>query len=294
MMDPDYELFVAVLQAGSLAAAGRERGISAGMVSKRIARLEARLSVKLLHRTTRRLAPTPVGERLHRDLMTILGSIDEAERRASGDAGVVSGALKVSAPTSFGRMHVAPHLVEFQRSYPGVALEFHLSDDYVDLLASRTDVVIRIGEPGVSGLTTVTLGANYRVLCASPTYVETFGEPQDIVELRRHRIVAATGQLPWRLDGPSGPASISGRSWIRTNSSEVVREVVLAGGGIALRSLWDVGRDLEEGRLVRILPHMRGDPTIAVFAGYLPGSDKNGPVPAFIEFFKARTFGFGT
>ena len=286
MMDTDHELFVRVMQAGSLSAAGRELHISPAMVSKRISRLEERLNTRLLHRTTRRLAPTPAGERLYEDMQRILAAIREAERRATGEPGAISGPLRISAPTSFGRMHIAPFLGDFLRAYPAIELELDLSDDYVDLIAARTDAAVRIGDPAASPLTNHILAPNRRLLCASPAYIEAFGAPEKIGELKGHRMLAAFGQLPWRLTGPKGPVLINGESHVRTNSSEVVRELALSGVGIALRSLWDVAQELKDGRLARVFPELEGASNIAIFAAHVPVPQVNPAVEAFIGFLR--------
>src|SRR5436305_380541 len=143
MLDPDYELFARVVDAGSLSAAGRALGISPAMASKRLARLEERLGVRLVHRTTRRLALTEPGARFHADLIAILATMREAEARVTGVRAAPSGPLRVSAPTSFGRLHIAPHLHRFLDDHPAVALEFNLSDGFVDLIGERIDVADR-------------------------------------------------------------------------------------------------------------------------------------------------------
>jgi len=149
MMDPDHELFVCIVDEGGLAAAGRRLHISPTMMSKRLARLEERLGARLIHRTTRRLALTPAGERLHTDLRGVLSALDEAGRRVSGTSAVVAGPLRITAPTSFGRMHVAPWLPRFLDVHPRVELSLDLSDDFADLIDTRADLAIRItADPG--------------------------------------------------------------------------------------------------------------------------------------------------
>ncbi|WP_256959800.1 LysR family transcriptional regulator, partial [Sphingobium sp. Z007] len=166
MMDPDHALFVAIVDEGGLAAAGRRLHISPAMMSKRLARLEERLGAKLVHRTTRRLALTPAGERLHADLRSILAALDDAERRVTGASAVASGPLRITAPTSFGRMHLAPYLQRFIDAHPRVELSVDLSDDFTDLMESRADLAIRItADPG-QGLTARQLATNRRILCA--------------------------------------------------------------------------------------------------------------------------------
>lgn len=284
MMDPDHELFVTVVDEGGLAAAGRRLHISPAMMSKRLARLEERLGARLVHRTTRRLALTPAGERLHADLRTILAALDDAERRVSGTSAVASGPLRITAPTSFGRMHLAPYLHRFIDAHPKVELSVDLSDDYADLIESRADLAIRItADPG-PGLTARRLATNRRILCAAPAYLAQHGTPATIADLKNHRLLAAGGQMPWRLVGPKGPISVEGRSHVRTNSSELVRELTLAGAGIALRSLWDINAALERGEVRQILASHEGSADVGLFAVQLPQPNPPLAITAFVDF----------
>lgn len=284
MMDPDYALFVTIVDEGGLAAAGRRLHISPAMMSKRLARLEERLGARLIHRTTRRLALTPAGERLHADLRGILAALDDAERRVSGASAVASGPLRITAPTSFGRMHLAPYLQHFIDAHPRVDLSVDLSDDFADLIASGADLAIRItADPGAN-LTARRLATNHRILCAAPAYLERHGTPEGIADIKGHRLLAADGQMPWRLVGPKGPVTVEGRSHVRTNSSELVRELTLAGGGIALRSLWDISAALACGQVRQILPDHQGSADVGLFAVTLPQANPPRAITAFIDF----------
>lgn len=265
-IDPDYVLFAAIVDAGSLSAAGRRLHLSPAMVSKRLARLEARLGVRLIQRTTRRLALTELGARFHGDVAAILASIAAAEARVTGAAAAPVGPLRVTAPTSFGRLHIVPHVPAFIERYRAVDLELLLSDAYADLTTGRIDCAIRITDSIPAGATARRLATNRRVLCASPAYVAAHGAPGSVDALARHRLLAAAGQLPWRLTRAGRVRAIEGRSQVRTNSSEVVRELALAGMGIALRSLWDVGDALADGRLVRVLGDWEGPQALGIHA----------------------------
>ncbi|WP_022681593.1 LysR family transcriptional regulator [Sphingobium bisphenolivorans] len=286
MMDPDYELFATIVDEGGMAAAGRRLNISPAMVSKRLVRLEDRLGARLIHRTTRRLSLTPTGERLREDLRFILAALDEAERRVSGASAEASGTLRITAPTSFGRMHVAPYLASFLDAHPKVDLEIDLSDEYADLIAKRADLAIRItADPG-PGLHAMRLADNRRILCAAPSYLDRFGVPASIADLARHRLLAAEGQMPWRLMGPVGSATVEGRSHVRTNSSEMVRELAMTGVGIALRSVWDVSNALESGAVRQILPDFEGSTDVCLYAVQLPQKNPPLAITAFVDFLK--------
>lgn len=266
-MDPDYPLFVRVVETGSISAAARALRLSPAMVSKRLARLEARLGTRLAHRTTRRLVTTEAGQRFYEDLIRILAAASEAEARVAGH-GAPGGRLRVTAPTSFGRMHVAPCIKPFLDNHPRIAFEFDLSDGFVDLIGGRYDLAIRIGGTVDANLTAQRLAANKRILCAAPAYIAEAGMPRMVDELSRHRLLAAENQLPWRIEGPDGLRMVHGESVVRTNSSEVVRELAIGGMGIALRSTWDIAGELRESRLVRLLPELQGASDVSIQAVY--------------------------
>lgn len=282
-MQEDYALFVSIVEAGSLSAAGRQLRISPAMVSKRLARLEARLGATLVHRTTRRLALTDVGQGFYEDVRRILEASRAAEGRVAGRIGQPGGMLRISAPTSFGRLHIAPHLKGFLDRFPRVELTFDLDDGFVDLLDGRIDVAIRIAAEPRSSLAARRLADNRRILCAAPAYLAEHGVPGRIADLARHRLLAASHQLPWRLEGPEGTFTLDGVSAVRTNSSEVVRDLAVAGLGVALRSTWDIGPALRTGALVRILPEISGATDVAIYAVQPRGSENAPNARAFID-----------
>ncbi len=286
-MHEDYDLFVEIIDAGSLAAAGRRLRISPAMVSKRLARLEARLGAQLVHRTTRRLLVTEVGQAFYEDVRRIVEATRAAEARVAGRIGQPAGPLRVSAPTSFGRLHVVPHLKNFLDLHPRIELAIDLDDGFVDLLGERIDVAIRISPPPAKSLDACLLAENHRILCASPAYLAVHGTPTSLDELNAHRLLAADHQLPWRLEGPDGPVTVDGQSTVRTNSSEVARDLALAGMGIALRSTWDVGPALRDGRLIRVLDTYRGATDVAIYAVQPRGARDTPNASAFIRHVRA-------
>ena len=286
----DMEIFARVVTAGSLSAAGRELGLSPAMVSKRLRRLEDRLGIRLLQRTTRQIALTEAGHGYFERVVAILASIEEAETFATRRSDQPRGLLKVSAPTSFGRRHVAPHLRAFLEANPDLGLHLDLSDEFVDIVGEGFDLAIRIGELPDSSLVARRLAPIHRMLCAAPEYIARHGHPRAIADLARHTCVTATGQDVWRLEGPTGLVAVHPSGPLITNSSEVVREAVLSGLGIALRSTWDVGADLAAGRLVVVLPDFHASRHLGLNAVYPSRQFLPAKVRIFIDYL-ARIYG---
>lgn len=263
----DLDIFARVVTSGSMSAAGRDLNVSPAVISKSIRRLEERLGVRLMQRTTRQIALTEAGQGYFERVVSILASIEEAEAFAASETAQVRGVLKVSAPTSFGRMHIAPHLMPFLESHPQLVLDLNLSDDFTDIVGEGYDVAIRIADLESSSLVARRLAPNNRILCASPAYLERHGIPESLSDLSRHRLLVHMADH-WRLEGPEGLSIVKIDGPLRTNSSEVVREATLAGLGIALRSTWDVGADIKEERLRVVLPQYRASSRVAIHAVY--------------------------
>lgn len=264
----DLEIFARIVTAGSLSAAGREMGLSPPVVSKRVQRLEERLGARLFQRTTRKVALTEAGQGFYERVVTILASIEEAESQLARKSTEARGLLRVSAPTSFGRLHIAPHLLPLMEANPGLTIDLELSDSFVDIVGEGFDVAVRIADLDDSSLVARRLAPVHRVLCATPDYLARAGEPKHISELSAHVLLATHGQDPWKLEGPEGAVTLRVHSQLRTNSNEVVREAVLASVGIALRSTWDVGPELRSGTLKVVLPRWRASHRVGLFAVY--------------------------
>ncbi len=264
----DLEIFAKVVSTGSMSLAGRALGFSPAVVSKRIKRLEDRLGTRLLQRTTRQISLTEAGQGFYDRVLGILAGIEEAEYYISGRSAQMQGTLKVTAPTSFGRTHIAPHLKSFMDTHRGLAIHLVLSDEFIDIVGEGFDLAIRIAELTDSSLVARRLAPVRRLLCASPDYLAANGTPQTIEDLKQHRCLPAHNNDAWRLEGPEGPLSLRPEGMLVTNSSEVVREAVISGLGIALRSTWDISHELKDGRLVHILPNYEGSRNVALSAVY--------------------------
>ena len=286
----DLEIFYQVVNAGSMSAAGRELGISPTVVSRRLQKLEDRLGVRLLQRTTRRIAKTEIGAGFYDRVATVLEALEEAEEFVRRRSPLVSGTLKVSVPTSFGRLHVVPWLKDFLEQYPDLTLDIELSDSFSDIVAEGFDLAIRISAMADAPLVARRLCANHRVICAAPAYLRNHGIPASLEDLRHHKTLSASNNTTWLLDGPRGHETLKTKSFIITNSSDLVHEETLAGLGIALRSTWDVGTDLKRGRLKRILPQYRGSADVAIHAVYPSSRQLPAKVRTFVDYF-AKIYG---
>ncbi|MCM2394841.1 LysR family transcriptional regulator [Rhizobium sp. S95] len=280
----DLEVFARVIATGSMSMAARDLGLSPAVVSKRIKRLEDRLGTRLLQRTTRQISLTEAGQGFHQRILAVLAGIEEAETYASGRSSEVSGTLKISAPTSFGRMHIAPHLKAFMDAHPDLAIQLVLSDEFTDIVGGGFDLAIRIAELTDSTLVAKRLAPVRRLLCASPDYITAHGMPRNIDDLKRHRCLPAHNHDVWRLEGPQGTLNIRPEGMLITNSSEVIREAVIAGLGIALRSTWDIGEELKTGRLVQVLPAYEGSHNVTLSAVYPSRQFLPAKVRLFIDY----------
>lgn len=279
----DLDVFAHVVTAKSMSAAGRELKLSPAVISKRIRRLEERLGVRLLQRTTRQLSLTEAGQGFYERVVSILASIEDAEAWVASGSGQARGTLRVSAPTSFGRLHIAPHLKAFLDANPMVTVDLILTDAFVDIIGEGFDLAVRIADLQDSSLVAKRLAPNHRVLCATPSYVRERGLPGSVEELAQHTLIAHNADQ-WRLDGPSGPVNVAVTGPLRTNSSEVVREALLGGVGIALRSTWDVGPELKSGQLVHVLPDYSGGKRVAVYAVYPSRRHMEQKVRVFVDY----------
>ncbi|PWW01576.1 LysR family transcriptional regulator [Hoeflea marina] len=280
----DLEIFARVVETGSLSAAGRELGFSPAMVSKRLKRLEDQLGTRLMQRTTRQISLTEAGQGFHERVLSILASIEEARDFVSRRSGQARGMLKISAPTSFGRMHIAPHMNAFMQANPGLGVQLMLSDDFVDIVGQGHDLAIRIGELSESSLVARKLAPVRRILCASPAYVARHGCPQSLADLADHICLPPHNNDVWKLEGPEGPVLVRPLGPLQTNSSEVIREAVISGAGIALRSTWDIGPELVGGRLVQVLPEFESSRNVAIHALYASRQFLPAKVRVFIDY----------
>jgi len=294
-MDRFKELttFVEVAQRGSLSAAAREEGITPAMVGRRIDQLEERLGVKLFKRSTRKVTLTPEGTTFYEDCHRLLGELRSAEDALTVGAKNASGRLIVTAPTSFGRRHIAPHLPAFIAEHPNLAITLHLSERLVDLKNERFDLAIRIADLKSADLIAAKLARNHRVVCGSPTYFKRAGKPKGLADLAKHNCLVTSTEDGvadnWSFQDKGRPTIAKVGGNLQCNDGEVLTRWAISGEGLAWRSAWEVSEEVKRGRLVTVLDEYAfpGNNIYAVDPErrLLPAK-----VKFFIEFLK-KTFG---
>ena len=253
-------VFAGVVEAGSFVAAADELEMSKAAVSRYVADLEARLGVRLLHRTTRRLSLTQEGEVFFARCKELLSGVEEAEAEITERTGQAVGVLKVSAPVSFGILRLAPLWGSFMAAHPRVQLEVTLSDRVVDLIEEGFDMAVRIARLESSSLVSRRLSSTRMILCASPRYLRKHGKPARPQDLAGHSILSysllSIGDT-WEFEGPQGPVSVDVHPRMHSNSGDTCRTVALDHQGIILQPEFLVGEDLRTGRLVELMPQYR-------------------------------------
>jgi DNA-binding transcriptional LysR family regulator len=262
--------FAEVASRGSLSAA-RAEGVAPAMISRRLDALEERLGVKLLQRTTRKIALTNEGASFLEDCQRILTDLEAAESSVSERNAHASGLLTVSAPAGFGRQHVAPLIPSFLSEHQDLKLTLSLNDRVVDLIGEGVDVAIRIASLTDSNLIGVKLADNKRVVVASPDYLKRHGAPRSIDELSSHNCLAFSAdgsQRGWtfRQNGKNMTVKVEGN--MVCNDGEVLHDWAVSGKGLAWRSMWEVGAEIESGQLITVLDEYTapGNDIYAIFA----------------------------
>lgn len=283
----DLAFFNLLMKQGTLAATAQEMGITPPSVSKRLAALEARLGVRLLHRTTRRITLTPEGEIYLTEGARLLADMNDLERMVVGAAALPRGLLRVSATLGFGRRHIAPVLSKFARAYPEVEVQLHLTSLPVNLVEQGFDVSIRFGELPDTRLTARKLAANRRLLCAAPSYLRRAGEPAYPKELKQHRCIFLRESDEtfgtWHLSRGSRHETVKVSGSLKSNDGECVLSWALDGHGILMRSEWHVAPYLRSGRLRAVLTDWTLPPA-DIYLVFPTKANLSAKTRAFVEF----------
>lgn len=290
----DLRLFCVVVRNRSFAETARELGVSKAVVSKRIALLEGAVQERLFHRTTRNVSLTAQGEIVHQWAQRILEDVDLMGEAISREKAAPSGLLRICSSTGFGRSRLAPALSEMARQFPQLEIQVELLDRPVDLVDEGFQLDIRIGQVREGNVIKRRIARNRRVLCAAPAYLERFGMPQCLEELKAHRCIPIRERDQdfgrWELEGPDGLAAIKVSGPLSANNGEIVRQWAIDGHGIILRSTWDISREIEAGTLVPVLPqYFQPADVWAVYPSRLSVSAKLKVCVEFLEQWFART-----
>jgi DNA-binding transcriptional LysR family regulator len=287
----DLAVFVRVVELGSFARAAADSGLSPSAVSKLVTRLEDRLGVTLLQRTTRRLALTPEGETLLARGRDILAAIESAEAEVTAARGRPRGLIRVNTGTAFARHRLLPELPAFRERYPDVSIDLAIADRRIDLLAEQADVAIRTGDLGDSALVGRRIDAMRRIICASPAYLARHGTPREPSDLLRHQCLRLTGfarlaEWPFRTDGKVHALPVTGA--ITCDNAEMLLEMAVQGLGIARFGDFLAEEALADGRLVPVLTDRHVAEPSAITALMPPGRQHLPRVRVFVDFLIER------
>ena len=286
----EMAVFSAVAASGSFSAAGRELGLTPSAVSRTLDRIEARLGVRLMLRTTRTLTLTPEGQAYLGAARRILTDLDDAEQ-AIADQGAPRGRLRVSASLSHGRLCVVPLLGDFVAREPHILVDINLSDVVVDVAAGQADVAIRFGPLADSGLTARKLGETRRVIVASPAYLAARGTPRTPEELHDHNCLNFNFRRVepvWPFVREGREYSLSVRGDVEANNGETLGQLAAAGVGVTRVGAFSVADEVAAGRLVPLLEDFNPGDVENIHAVFVGGANTPARVRVFVDFLAER------
>jgi DNA-binding transcriptional LysR family regulator len=283
--------FVRVVEAGSLSAAAEYLSIAKSAVSRRLAELESRLGVQLLNRTTRRINLTDSGSIFYQRCQRILADLNETEHFVANEHTNLRGIIRIAAPLTFGVQHLSPLLNEFLKAHPELSLDLDLNDRTVNLMDEGVDLGIRIGKLQDSTMMARKLASAKMLICASPEYLERYGEPQTPEDLKNHMGLSysnlSEGQL-WQFTSKDGKAySVHVPFRMRANNGEVLLKAALDGLGVVATVSFIGYRELQQGRLRQILRDYKTE-RVGIYAVYPSQRHLPGRVRLLIDFLAER------
>ncbi|WP_342629424.1 LysR family transcriptional regulator [Nguyenibacter vanlangensis] len=287
--------FARVVAAGSFSEAARQMRMTPSTISKLVARIEARLGVRLVERSTRRLSLTDEGRLYYERSATLLAELDAIEGELAQGARHAGGTVRINASVAFGTLGIEPLLPAFWQAYPNIVIDLSLSDDIADLYLDRTDIAFRVGPLADSGLVARRLGSARRVIVASPLYLARHGTPRTVADLDGHNCLGfnfrrAAPVWPLRQDGRIVDRSVGGT--LLANNGPSVHRMALAGVGLARLADFDVCADIRAGRLVEILADAGQGETEDIHALSLGGPHMPYRIRLFLDFMAPRLQAF--
>jgi DNA-binding transcriptional LysR family regulator len=285
----DIETFVRVIEAGSFTAAAQQMRLGQSAVSKAISRLERRLGVRLVLRSTRGLSPTEAGHSFYEEARIVLQKAEQAELAAATAGKSLSGRLRISAPVTFARLHVVPKLEGLLKAHPALDIEVVLSDREVDVIEEGIDVALRLGSLVDSALMARKLASRRRIVLAAPHYFQEFGRPLKPQDLAQHEAVIyaeRSGGSAWTFHKEGKEVAVILKGRVRVTAAEGVREAVFAGLGLTVSSEWMFTPELASGAVQTALTEWRL-PDMDLWAVFPAGRLASSKARAFVTYVEA-------
>ena len=282
-------VFAQVVESGGFTAASTVLGLTPSAVSRQVSQLEDRLGARLLNRTTRRISLTEIGAAYYERARAALDALAEAEQAVVDLSAAPSGVLKISMPSIFGNIHVAPILPAFAARFPEITLDVSINDRFVDLVEEGLDVAIRVAELRDSSLVARRIAPFRRLVCASPDYVQRHGQPDSPAELKDHNCLVLTSYQPrghWQFGAGKTLRSLRVSGSIESNSADVLREAARAGVGLVQLPSYVLSQDIKSGALLPLLTGHEAD-NRDVFAVYPASRHLSPKVRAFVDYLVA-------
>ena len=280
-------LFARIASTHNISQAGHEQGLSPAVASSYINKLEEGLGIRLLHRTTRKVSLTEDGEAFLPHAEDVLASIESAQASVGAGNNSPTGTLRITAPASFGRMHLMPAMKGFMQAYPNLNIDCRFSDSIVDLVEGGFDIAIRNAQLKSSSLIARKLAPDHRLVCASPDYIAQFGEPQTPQELQLHQCITLSGMDNWQFSSLDKTIAVKVKGKFKSDNGEAIRDACVQGLGITINSSWSAYEYLQRGELIHILKDYPLLSDTAIWAVYPSSRQLASKVRAFIDYFSA-------
>ncbi|WOD07409.1 LysR family transcriptional regulator [Marinomonas sp. GJ51-6] len=286
MNNDHLKLFVRIASTQNISLAGSELGLSPPVASMHINKLEESLGVKLIHRTTRKVSLTEEGRAFLPHAEEVLNAVDTAKASIGVGSFTPQGTIRITAPSSFGRMHIVPALKGFMEKHPDLKVDLRQSDSLIDMVEGGFDVAIRNASLNDSTLIARKLAHDHRMICASPNYIKKYGEPQTPKDLIQHECINLIGIDNWIFKTPEGDVKIKPKGSIRIDNGESIRDACIDGIGLTISSTWCVHEAIKAGKLVQVLKDYPLATDTAIWAVYPSSRLLTSKVRVFIEYFK--------
>jgi DNA-binding transcriptional LysR family regulator len=283
----DMQIFISTVDAQSFTAAADKLGLSKQFISRRIMALEDRLGARLLIRTTRRLSVTDTGRAYYERALKIIDDVNDTEQMVSSESASPRGTLRISAPMSFGTLHLGPAIARFMAQCPDIRIELDLSDRFVDIVGEGYDMALRIGALADSSLIARQIAPVQIVACASPAYLKRRGKPKSPADLKGHDcLLYGHGRnVEWVFAEKGKPLHVPVKGRLRANNGELACAAAIEGLGIVLLPTFIAGGALRSKQLVTILDDY-APPPLTIYAVYPQHRQTSIAIKAFVDFMR--------